>query len=308
MLLDRLLASLQIQVAPFAVCDVRRGWRVHMPPDGHVSLHFVVRGEGTLHDAEHREHALHTGTLIVAPPGYPLRVEPPEGAVDELDAAADCSLPEHGLKRLVAGDGDGALLMVCGAVQATYGGSVGVFDGLREPLVQPFTTPSMHAVFEGLLAEQATLGPGSQTMLRALMTQGMVALLRRLCDGPSCSLPWLAALGDERLVRALDAMLGAPQQPHTLESVARTAGMSRSAFSEHFTQSFGRPAMELLREVRLNKGAELLRGTELPVKTVAERIGFSSRSHFSRAFRAHFGVDPAGFRSGARADPSAASP
>ncbi len=299
MLLDRLLASLQVEVAPFAVCDVRRGWRVHMPPDGHVSLHFVVRGEGTLHDASGHVHPLHAGTLVVAPPGHPLRVEPPEGATDELDAAADCSLPEHGLKRLVAGDGDGALLMVCGAVQATYGGTMGLFDGLREPLLEPFADdPRMHAVFESLLAEQVQLGPGSQTMLRALMTQGLVALLRRLCGDGSCQLPWLQGLGDPRLVRALDVMLAAPEQSHTLESVARAAGMSRSAFSEHFGRAFGRPAMELLREVRLNKGAELLRGTQLPVKTVAERIGFASRSHFSRAFRSRFGIDPAGFRSG----------
>ncbi|MCA9648865.1 MAG: AraC family transcriptional regulator [Myxococcales bacterium] len=300
MLLDRLLGSLRVEVAPFAVCDVRRGWRVLMPPDGHVSLHFVVRGEGRLLDDGH-QHRLREGSVIVAAPGRAYRVEPPEGAIDELDAAADCSLPEHGLKRLVAGAGESALLMVCGAVRATYGGGLSLFDGLREPLVVDFhDDPRMRAVFESLLAEQAARGPGSQAMLRALMMQGLVAILRRLCDGATCSLPWLAALGDERLARALDVMLDAPEQPHTLESVAKAAGMSRSAFSERFGQAFGRSAMELLREVRLDRGAELLRATELSVQAVAEKVGFSSRSHFSRAFRGKYGVDPAGFRAAAR--------
>ncbi|MEX1366462.1 MAG: AraC family transcriptional regulator [Nannocystaceae bacterium] len=304
MLLDRLLTSLRVEVAPFAVCDIRRGWSLHMPPDGHVSLHFIVRGRGRLLDTKGHEHPLREGTVIIAPPGQHLRVEPPDGAADELDAAADCSLPEHGLKRLIAGAGEAALLMVCGAVRATYGGGIGLFDGLREPLRVDFgDDPRMRAVFESMLDEQAASGPGTQTMLRALMMQGLVALLRRLCEDGSCTVPWLAAVGDPRLARALDVMLEAPEQPHTLESVAKAAGMSRSAFSERFGQAFGKSAMELLRQVRLDRGAELLRGTELTVEAVAHKVGFSSRSHFSRVFRGRFGVDPAGYRAtGGRAE------
>ena len=308
MLLDRLLASLRVEVAPLTVCDVRRGWRVVMPPEGHVSLHFVVRGHGRLRDADGRTHPLHEGSVFVGPPGGGLRVEPPDDAAHELDAAADCSLPEQGLRRMVAGAGDGALLMVCGAVRATYGGSVGLFDGLREPLIVEFEDdPRIRAVFEALLAEQANPAPGSQTMMRALMTQGLVAVLRRLCDCGTCTLPWMVALGDDRLVRALDLMLEAPERSHTLESVAKVAGMSRSAFAERFASTFGRTAMDLLREVRLDRGAELLRTTDLPVQTVAERVGLSSRSYFSKAFRARFGVDPAGYRATAREDEQAAA-
>jgi transcriptional regulator GlxA family with amidase domain len=183
-----------------------------------------------------------------------------------------------------------------------------LFDGLREPLVVDLgDEPRVRTVFEGLLAEQAAPGPGSQTMMRALMTQGLVAVLRRLCDGGTCSLPWLQALGDDRLVRALDVMLEAPERPHTLESVARAAGMSRSAFSERFSTTFGRTAMDLLREVRLDRGAELLRTTDLSVQAVAEHVGLSSRSYFSKAFRARFGVDPAGYRATAREDEAAAA-
>lgn len=300
MLLDRLLESLRVDVTPFAVCEVLRGWRLLMPPDGHVNLNFVVRGQGLLRDAQGRVHPLAEGTVFMTPPGRVHRVEPPQGTVPGTGGAADCSLPEHGLLRM-ADARDSVLMMVCGAIRATYGGSIGLFDELREPLVVAFgPDPRMRAVFEGLLAEQAAPGPGSRTMMRTLMTQGLIAVLRRLCDGGDCSLPWLQALGDERLVRALDLMLEDPAQPHTLESVARAAGMSRSAFSEHFSQTFGRTAMDLLREIRLDRGAELLRTTDLPVQAVAERVGLASRSYFSRAFRARFGTDPAGFRAAER--------
>ncbi len=301
MLLDRLLSSLRVEVAPFAVCEVLRGWRLRMPPEGHVALDFVVRGEGWLRSAEGPALRLRQGTVFVVPAGQTHRIELPEGSEQDLERAADCSLPEHGLLRMIDQSDSTSLMMVCGAVRATYGGSVGLFDGLREPVVVDFGPDArMRGVFEGLLYEQANPGPGSSTMTNALMTQGLVAVLRRLCDKGRCALPWLQALSDDRLVRALDTMLEAPQKPHTLESVARAAGMSRSAFSERFGKTFGRSAMDLLREIRLDRGAELLRTTDLTVERVAERIGLSSRSYFSRAFRSRFGIDPAGFRAAAR--------
>ena len=74
--------------------------------------------------------------------------------------------------------------------------------------------------------------------------------------------------------------------------------MSRTSFTESFSKVFGRSVGDLLRETRLRKGAHLLRTTDLPVQSVAHRVGFSSRSHFSRAFTAEFGKGPAKFRVG----------
>jgi AraC-like DNA-binding protein len=56
----------------------------------------------------------------------------------------------------------------------------------------------------------------------------------------------------------------------------------------------------------MQRAAKLLATTDLPVKAVAGRVGYRSRSHFSRAFKARYGVDPAGFRTGA-ADPATAA-
>lgn len=48
--------------------------------------------------------------------------------------------------------------------------------------------------------------------------------------------------------------------------------------------------------MRLRSGAELLRATDQPIKTVASRCGFSSPSHFSSAFSEHFQASPANYR------------
>lgn len=95
-------------------------------------------------------------------------------------------------------------------------------------------------------------------------------------------------------------MLERPAEPHTLRSLAQTAGMSRSAFALRFTVTFGQPPMAFLRALRLHHAARLLESTDLPVQAIAEGIGYTSRSYFTRAFRTQFGTDPRTFRSSRR--------
>jgi transcriptional regulator GlxA family with amidase domain len=73
--------------------------------------------------------------------------------------------------------------------------------------------------------------------------------------------------------------------------------MSRSSFAERFAASIGRTPMEFVREVRIREGGKLLLTTDLSVDGIADRVGFASRSHFSRAFRDYFSQTPTEFRS-----------
>ena len=66
--------------------------------------------------------------------------------------------------------------------------------------------------------------------------------------------------------------------------------------AERFKAAYGRTAIDCLKEIRLRRAAHLLTATDLPVKTIASRIGFESRSYFSRAFKDFTGIDPAGYR------------
>jgi transcriptional regulator GlxA family with amidase domain len=49
--------------------------------------------------------------------------------------------------------------------------------------------------------------------------------------------------------------------------------------------------------VRLRGAAKLLKQGQDPIKTVASRMGFASRSNFSHAFKELYGVTPADYRS-----------
>ncbi|MDP9416047.1 MAG: AraC family transcriptional regulator, partial [Pseudomonadota bacterium] len=142
--------------------------------------------------------------------------------------------------------------------------------------------------------------PGTKTIVESMMKQILVLLVRdhlqRRGLASPLFMPLYMPLSNPQLSRALTAMIERPQERHTLESLASIAGMSRSRFTHHFAAAFGRSPIDFLQLVRLRTGARLLRSSSLPIKAVAAAVGYASRSHFSRAFRSEFGVDPRSFR------------
>jgi len=51
-----------------------------------------------------------------------------------------------------------------------------------------------------------------------------------------------------------------------------------------------------LLERRLRKAAQLLQTTDKTVQQIADECGFESLSHFSRYFKAKFGITPSQYR------------
>lgn len=103
---------------------------------------------------------------------------------------------------------------------------------------------------------------------------------------------WLAALRDDQLGRAIAAIHREPGSDWTLESLARTAAMSRSAFAARFTAVVGEPAMRYLPRWRLQLARTSLRECDDPLGVVGERFGYRSEAAFCRAFKREFGVSP----------------
>ena len=76
--------------------------------------------------------------------------------------------------------------------------------------------------------------------------------------------------------------------------------MSRSVFAARFADALGQSPIGFLKTLRLARASRLLLATDLPVKSVATRVGYSSRSSFTRAFVACHGLGPMAFRAAAR--------
>ena len=91
-------------------------------------------------------------------------------------------------------------------------------------------------------------------------------------------------------------MVARPGAAHTVQSLAYSASLSRSAFMARFSEIFGRSPMAILRDLRMRQAALDLTTTTTPVDVVAHNAGYESRSSFVRAFRKAYNVDPSEYR------------
>lgn len=142
-------------------------------------------------------------------------------------------------------------------------------------------------------AEAATLRPGGETVLTRLADVLVVQAIRSWLDtAPEARQGWLAALRDEHIGRAMAALHRAPEKPWTVESLAREAAMSRSAFSARFTALVGEPVMQYVTQWRMQLAHTHLQQTTEPLSQIAHRFGYASEAAFSRAFSRTFGSPP----------------
>jgi AraC-like DNA-binding protein len=299
-MIEKLLSALDAQVEPFAICDVRRGWRMSLERQETATVHYALSGEGTIRIGEEGPFSFGPDTMIIVPRGVAQRIDSPGAQRSCAGDERHCVPLAEGLSWLQAGSGAPAIVMACGRMRTSYGAGQGLFDLLREPIIEGFTgTNPVHHAFRALLTELSNPRFGSKALAETLMKQCLIAVLRRLFERRDRRLPWMAAAEDPRLAAAVEAVLDHPERVGGVEGLAELAGMSRSAFSAHFSGTFGRTPHEFLTESRLRRAARFLETTALPVKTIASRIGYRSRSNFTRAFKAMYGVNPNAYRQGA---------
>lgn len=80
--------------------------------------------------------------------------------------------------------------------------------------------------------------------------------------------------------------------PPSLEELGRRIGCSHFYLSRIFSAHTGRTIVQHLRQLRMEKAAELLRSGKFNVTEVALEVGYNSLSHFSSAFQETFGCCP----------------
>lgn len=74
--------------------------------------------------------------------------------------------------------------------------------------------------------------------------------------------------------------------------IYQALGMSRANFYRKVKAVTGLSPIELIKNIRLEAGAKLLKESNMNVSEIAQHIGFSSRSYFARSFKAVYGMSP----------------
>lgn len=84
--------------------------------------------------------------------------------------------------------------------------------------------------------------------------------------------------------------------PLSVAELARAAGAAPSTLTRAFRREFGVGPVTALERIRLARAEPLLTMSNLTLAAIARQCGFRDAYHFSRRFRAVYGVPPTGFR------------
>lgn len=183
---------------------------------------------------------------------------------------------DAGLARLVGED-----------LAAALAARLGVAHG---PAVQ---VVPMSAALRALL--RATLSPAAPAPLQRLQAQARVldflcglATELRIVEPP----PAMSREVRERLY----ALLRLDGKVPALTELAARVGLSASRMNTLFAREFGRPIHRYVADARLDAAYHAIRATDVSLKALAERCGFSHVNHFSNAFARRFGHAPGELR------------
>ncbi len=292
--LDQMLDGLTIATQPFAICEARGDHVIDLGTRQSATLHYVLAGSGSFTLTGQAEFQATAGTILVTPAQIPHRVRAKAGTVCEVLNCAPLS-PDWSL--LCAGEGANGIIVACSEISVAFRGIDGIFNYLQTPLISHLIdSDPLKSALAQVLDELAIPQAGGRSLVRALMQQCMIHLLRQAGQSSPAQLQWLVAAHDDRLWRVLTEIFDHPEADHSLESLAALAGMSRSSFAENFKRTFERGPIEVLKQVRLQLAARLLIASDLAVEVVAREVGYASRSYFSREFHKFSDCSPADFR------------
>lgn len=128
--------------------------------------------------------------------------------------------------------------------------------------------------------------------LRRSLGEAFIAWLRR-----AVALGGEAAPGGSAALRALfDEIEAQPAADWRTEVLCERLGCSRSHLHRLCVQAYGCGPSEQVARIRLRQAEYWLVATALPLKVIAERLGYANPYHFSAVFKRHEGRSPARFR------------
>jgi AraC family transcriptional regulator, regulatory protein of adaptative response / methylphosphotriester-DNA alkyltransferase methyltransferase len=82
----------------------------------------------------------------------------------------------------------------------------------------------------------------------------------------------------------------------TLDDVARQIATSRRQLQRCFDEHSDAPFRQSLARIRMQRAAELLGETSIPVREIAARVGYREPGQFAKAFSRVHGAPPARYR------------
>jgi len=299
--LSEVFGSMSIQEAVYKRLEVTAPWGVRYSGDLGPRIRFmlVVRGSALLRfKNSHRTFSLSGGDLFI----FILSDEPftlldhPRSAV--VDSSEVLKLEVNSV--IHYGGGGPLTTLVAGSFgMSTFGAPLisAILPRYLHLRLEQNRSHAFQSVLDLLAAETAQPGIASSCLISCLYESLFVYAIRAYASS-SAAPPrgWLAAMSDKHLCKAIQAMHSRLDESWSVESLAREARMSRSAFALKFKTVLGQTPLEYLTQWRMYRAGAMIRSNNTSFSEVASAVGYGSESSFSRVFSREMGVAPREYR------------
>lgn len=292
--LSDLLALLQVRSGVPLRMTAGGPWSLRFSGDG--SLKFIAQVRGRLCvqvEGEAASFWLEPGDCLLLRGSGPY-VAATDPALAPEDGAAHFAALRERAGAVHWGEGE-ELEMVAGRFE---------IDPAQRELLEQLAPPALH------LRAASSAAPALQALLQLYREEARAPALgqRALADGlarmalvqalraQEAPAGWLAALRDPRIGAALRLLHAEPARRWTVQELAAEVAMSRSALALRFRRLVGCAPLQYLQQWRMRLARRALLSEELPVSTLAWRLGYASESAFSAAFRKTTGHAPGAYR------------
>ncbi len=179
------------------------------------------------------------------------------------------------------------------------GADLGTLNEMQLARSLDIGTQLTRLLMDRLMQEMAAPGFGAEALAESIGTTILLECLRQLRqDGQGEDAPDKRAQGLQlRHMRMIDDYLEAINvgMP-SIGEIARLCGINAHYFCRLFRTRMGQSPGRYLADWRLRRAEKLLADTDLPLKEIAHRLGFSNAANFSTAFRTERRLTPGAYR------------
>ena len=249
---------------------------------------MVVKGACLIAVQDHAAQSLNQGDCLLLPHGLPFTIAS-DLMLPPLEAAKllRTQRPRNGVLELTPGD-DFVLL---GSHFDLGDESQFLLEALP-PVFIISASPERQSIewaVKRILSEMSDPRPGGSVVMQQVASTVLVDALR-LCMGSTTG--WLAALADPKVKGCIAAMHEDPAHDWTLDELARSGGMSRTAFAQRFKAIVGESPIAYLTRWRMTLAAKRVREQRESLATISALVGYQSESAFCAAFKRYWKATP----------------
>ncbi len=272
-------------------------WGIDLPAFENTSMFHIVTSGSCVVDIGGNAYHLRTGDLVFISRAH-------GHAVKGSEKAKATDLFAHPIKRVspcyetleLHPEEKDQTTILCGVVKITHPAGEMLINEMPDIIVmrqdQHMFGSMMSEIVRLIAREAAGDMIGGETVITRLSDVLAIQAIRNWIESSdSFQSKWIQAIKDEQIGKALNCMHNNPSESWTIESLGKEVGMSRTAFSNKFTEVVGESVLHYLTKWRMNLAAMKVReGASVDLEFV-ENLGYKSESAFRRTFKKVIGMN-----------------